>query len=132
MVAKLTNELIHQGFIQSKNDYSPFVKCSATSITIVAVYVDDIILTGDDLSCIQKLKPYLPQAFNIKDHGHLTFFLGMEVTYVSDDIMLIQGRFASDMVTDSGLHSPEQVVTPLLVHLKLQSGNSPLYSKPTL
>lgn len=64
--AKLHLELTHQGFVQSKNDYSLFVKRTTTSITIVAVYVDDIILTGDDFNSITN------KAFSIKDLGRLS------------------------------------------------------------
>ena len=35
--AKLTIELLHQGFIQSKHDYSLFTKETSTSFTIVAI-----------------------------------------------------------------------------------------------
>ena len=45
---KLHLELTHQGFTKSKNDYSLVIKRTPTSITIVAVGVDNIILTGDD------------------------------------------------------------------------------------
>lgn len=56
----------------------------------------------------------------------------MDVTYVPEGIMLSQRRLASDIVTGSGLTSTKQVVTPLPVHHKLQSGNSPLYANRTL
>lgn len=57
--AKLHLELTHQGFAQSKNDYSLFIKRTSTSLTIAAIYVDDIILTGDDLGTITQLKAHL-------------------------------------------------------------------------
>ena len=50
--AKLTIEFLDQGFTQSKNDYSLFTKQSSQSFTIVAVYVDDILVTGNDSSII--------------------------------------------------------------------------------
>ena len=39
--AKLLNELLLQGFQQSKNDYSLFILHKDSSIIIAAVYVDD-------------------------------------------------------------------------------------------
>src|SRR5688572_23357200 len=44
--AKLVHELHSQGYSQSKNDYSLFLKKSEAHIIIAAVYVDDIIITG--------------------------------------------------------------------------------------
>ena len=46
--AKLVEELIHLDFVQSKNDYSLFIKKTNGKMCIAAVYVDDVILTGDD------------------------------------------------------------------------------------
>jgi len=54
--AKLVDFLKLQGYTQSKNDYSLFLKSSDTDVTIVAMYVDDILLTGSNLADIQALK----------------------------------------------------------------------------
>ena len=43
------------------------------------MYIDDIILTGDDVSEMNWLKISLSLAFEIKDLGSLRYFLGMEV-----------------------------------------------------
>ena len=57
--AKLTMQLHHQGFVQLKSDYSLFIKRTPLSITIAAVYVDDIILTENSMPAIQSLKSHL-------------------------------------------------------------------------
>lgn len=48
--AKLLSTLKYQGFTQSKNDYSLFIKRFGKLVCMAAVYVDDIILTGTDSS----------------------------------------------------------------------------------
>lgn len=80
--AKLSLELQHRGFIQSKNDYSLFLKRSDQEFTVVAVYVDDIIITGDDDEVIQDLKSHLHNVFSIKYLGLLNCFLGIKITYL--------------------------------------------------
>lgn len=47
--AKLLVELQLKGSKQSKNDYSLFIQHNRIQITVATVYVDDIILTSDDL-----------------------------------------------------------------------------------
>ena len=46
-------------------------------IVILIVYVDDIILTGDDLTGIEKMKQIISKEFEIKDLAQLKYFLGM-------------------------------------------------------
>ena len=123
-------ELLHQDFVQSKNDYSLFVRRKSESITIAAVYVGDIIITRDNLPEIQSLKSNFHQIFSVKDLGHLNYFLGLEMSYTAEGIVLTQRKFTNELLHDSGIHSFKKVVTPLSLNLKLQSGSSPLYHNP--
>jgi len=43
------------------------------------VYVDDLILVGNDQNKLLQIKEELSQKFEMKDLGELHFFLGMEV-----------------------------------------------------
>lgn len=47
--------------------------------TVLIVYVDDIIITGDDLLEMNNLKKSLASEFETKDLGSLNYFLSMEV-----------------------------------------------------
>lgn len=79
--AKLVHALHQQDFQQSKHDYSLFIKRVDTDITIMVVYVDDILITGNNPSTITSLKEHLNTVFSIKDLGSLHYFLGMEASY---------------------------------------------------
>lgn len=54
--AKLTDALSKSGYIQSHLDYSLFTKRKGTSLVIVLVYVDDLLITGNDSTLIQETK----------------------------------------------------------------------------
>ena len=43
------------------------------------VYVDDLVLTGNNSPACAKFKAYLNHCFQIKDLGPLKYFLGIEV-----------------------------------------------------
>jgi len=45
---KLKGTLLSLGYSQSKGDYSLFLNKTSTKITIIAMYVDDILITGSD------------------------------------------------------------------------------------
>ena len=50
------------------------------------MYVDDIVLTGNYEEEMNQLKQLLSREFEIKDLGHLKYFLGMEVARSSKGI----------------------------------------------
>ena len=52
---------------------------SDNKIVILIAYADDVILTGDNIMELEKLKGLLAKEFQIKDLGQLGYFLGMEV-----------------------------------------------------
>nr|XP_016445468.1 PREDICTED: uncharacterized protein LOC107770645 [Nicotiana tabacum] len=56
---ELSQALYSRGYTHSLNDYSLFIKGSPGHMVIIAVYVDDIILTGDYLAEINALKSFL-------------------------------------------------------------------------
>lgn len=130
--ARLHSELLHLGFKQSKQDYSLFIKSSPTSITIVAIYVDDILVTGNDMQAVHILKDHLNTTFSIKDLGILHFFLGIEVSHLPTGIALTQTKFAKELLRDSGVSTFKSVVTPLPLNIKLHHDSSPPFSNPTL
>jgi len=45
-LSKLSTTLLSLGYHQSENDYSIFLDKSSTTITIITVYVDDIMITS--------------------------------------------------------------------------------------
>lgn len=78
--AKLTESLLHLGFTQSHAAYSMFTLAQNTSFTVALVYVDDILVTGNDPSTIASLKKFLDDQFNIRNLGPLKYYLGIEVS----------------------------------------------------
>ena len=65
-----------------------FLKRTIDQITIIAVYVDDIIVTGSDSLTIDNLKEHLHKTFTIQDLGQLHNFLAIEVSYVNNALVL--------------------------------------------
>ncbi|GJS30966.1 ribonuclease H-like domain-containing protein [Tanacetum coccineum] len=57
--AKLTSTLIKNGFSQSKSDYSLCTKSDNSVFLFLLVYVDDIIITGNNILEIEKFKKYV-------------------------------------------------------------------------
>ena len=49
------------------------------SYAILLVYVDDLVITGNNLCFVFEIVAQLGNWFSLKDMGQLNFFLGMEV-----------------------------------------------------
>ena len=96
--AKLTSTLLDSGFQQSNVDYSLFTKRSPTGLTIILVYVDDLVLTGTDLAKIQQLNHSLDAKFSIKDLGMLKYFLGFELAQSNSGIVLFQRKYCLNLL----------------------------------
>lgn len=76
---KLRDALLILSFLQSLYDPSMFLHHSSAGITLLLVYVDNIIITGIDTVMIRDLQCSLRQSFHMKDLGLLSYFLGPEV-----------------------------------------------------
>ena len=59
------------GYKQSDADHTLFLKKVGDKITVLIIYVDDMIVTGNDLTEMSKLKDYLSSEFDMKDLGRL-------------------------------------------------------------
>ena len=57
------------GLQKSKSDHSVFYRNSQASIILLVVYVDDIVITGNDMAGISLLKSFLHGQFHTKDLG---------------------------------------------------------------
>ena len=75
-----------------RSDHFVFYKNSSSGITLLIMYVDDIVITGSDSKCILSLKYFLHNQFHIKDLGMLKYFLGVKVMRSMWGIMLSQGK----------------------------------------
>lgn len=71
LFTKLTSFLLHAGFVQSYRDYSLFTLTNGASFRVVLIYVDDILVSGNDEFQIQSLKQSLDATFSIKNLGHI-------------------------------------------------------------
>ena len=94
-----------------------------------------MIITGDDLSGIQELKDFLSQQFEMKDLGHLSYFLGLKITHSKDGLYITQAKYASELLSRAGLIDSKTVDTPVKfnAHLTPSRGkplfNSSLYKR---
>lgn len=108
-----------------------FTYTRGSYLTILLVYVDDIIITGNDAVITVILKQYLASKFHIKDLGPLKYFLGIEVARSSDGLFLNQRKYALEILSDTGLLACKPAQTPIEANCHLAPDDSELLSDPS-
>nr|XP_016489607.1 PREDICTED: uncharacterized mitochondrial protein AtMg00810-like [Nicotiana tabacum] len=119
------------GYKHSENNYSPFSKKVSSSIIFVAVYVDDVIITGTDSVEIANLKSFLDGQFKIKDLGKLHYFLGLEVLYKPDGVIISQMKFTLDLLKEYDYFAYISLSSSLDPAMKLKADEGTLLPDPT-
>ena len=97
--AKFSSIISQHGFSGSSFDTTLFLRWSDHGITILLLYVDDMIITGDDMQGIEDLKHFLSCQFEMKDRGPLNYFLGLVVSSSADGYYLTQAKYTSDLIS---------------------------------
>ena len=99
---------------------------------LLLLYVDNMIITGNDLSSIQELKDFLSQQFEMKDLGHLSYFLGFEITHSTDELYITQAKYASELLSRAGLTDSKTIDIPVELNVHLTSSGGKLLFNPSL
>ncbi|XP_070007431.1 uncharacterized mitochondrial protein AtMg00810-like [Nicotiana sylvestris] len=107
-----------------------YLRGSGSFLVILAVYVDDIILTGTDLSEISSLRGFLHEKFRIKDLDPLNYFLGIGVLYCDSGVLLHQKKFIHDLLELFASSASSSVVCPLDINEKLKASVGDPFPKP--
>ena len=119
------------GFSRIHIDSSLFVCPSKGSITILLLYVDDLVLTGNDSCYISFLISQLSVVFKMKILGHLHHFLGIEVNPVPNGLFLSQFKYPKDLLVRSSMLEAKPCGSPSCHKQPISQSASPLLADPT-
>ncbi|KAJ9553525.1 hypothetical protein OSB04_017570 [Centaurea solstitialis] len=67
------------GFAKSEFEPCVYTKFSGSIVTFLVLYVDDILLIGNDVPNLQSVKSWLSKCFQMKDLGEATYILGIKI-----------------------------------------------------
>ena len=96
---------------------------SGSNFIALLIYVDDMIITGNDVACVVNLKQVLDQKFGIKDLGSLKYFLGLEIAIGAKGISINQRKYALDVLKEAGMLGCKPAKTPMEQQLKLSKSD---------
>jgi hypothetical protein len=116
---RFTKSMRAFGYRQSNWDHTLFLKHRDGKVTALIVYVDDMVVTGNDPAEQAALKNYLSTEFEMKDLGSLKYFLGIEVSRCKSGIFLSQRKYVLDLLKETDMTACKPISTPLAEGMKL-------------
>lgn len=112
--------------------YSLFTMHHDGSFTITLVYVDDILLTGNNSEFIAHVKSVLHSTFTIKDLGLIKYYPGLEIHRTDTCMFLHQHKFIHDLILEAGLADAKPLTLPVDANTKLSVDDGLLLDNPSL
>ena len=123
----LTEKLIELGFQHSEADWGIFIRVEPDgSITIVFVYVDDLLIAGKTKSAVDSVREGLKKAYTMTDIGEISSVLGISVHRTQDAIYLAQTTYIETVLERFGLADARSEPTPIATGTKLVKEGVPL------
>lgn len=116
---KLNEILKGLSFEKCSKEHSLYRRKDRNHFLIVAVYVDDLLVTGSNVKMIIEFKEQMATKFEMSDLGRLTYYLGIEVLQTNGCIMLRQERYAIKILEEAGLSECNASQVPMDLNIKL-------------
>jgi hypothetical protein len=118
--SKIEAYFISESFEKCPNEYTLFVKHGKEGeILIVSLYVDDLILTGNNRVMIENFKLSMKKQFAMTDLGKMKYFLGIEVCQSKHGIFIHQQKYAAEILSRFGMKNCNKVCNPIVPGCKL-------------
>ncbi|KAG8501098.1 hypothetical protein CXB51_003177 [Gossypium anomalum] len=76
---RFNNAIKEFGFIKNEDEPCVYKEVSGSTITFLVLYVDDILIMGNDIPTLQSIKTWLGSCFSMKDLGEATYILGVRI-----------------------------------------------------
>jgi Reverse transcriptase (RNA-dependent DNA polymerase) len=102
------------GYHQNNYDHTLFYKSDQGKIAIFIIYMDDMIIIGDNKDEIHNLEIRLSKKIKMKNLGGLKYFLRIEVVRNQNSICLFQRKYVLDLLTEVGMLECKPVDTPIV------------------
>ena len=97
----------------SKPYNSLYIRSDSESLIVIIMYVDDLVIGGENLADINKVKSLLSGRFEMKDMHELHYFLGIEVIRTPVKILITQRHYILNLLYKFGMIECKPMSTPL-------------------
>ena len=115
------------GFIQTFGEACIYKKVSGSSIAFLILYVDDILLIGNDIEFLDSIKGYLNKSFSMKDLGEAAYILGIKIYRDRSRclIVLSQSEYLDEVLKEVQNGSSKEGVLSCVTRCEVESDSMP-------
>ncbi|KAL0548995.1 hypothetical protein IC582_013474 [Cucumis melo] len=111
--SKIDEHLLSLGFLKSLSESTLYVKHNGTSILIVSLYVDDLLVIENNADHIQNFKWEMMKMFERTDLGLMSYFLGIEIKQGQGEVFICQNKYAKKILKKFKMDECKAVSTPM-------------------
>ena len=116
---KIDRFFVNLGFKHCEYDHSIYVLHVDGNTLIFVVYVDDFVLTRNNVGLLFRLKHQLYDTFEITNLGILHLFLDLQVLPLLDGIFASQSKYVMDLLKRFNMDDYKACATPYQSGVKL-------------
>jgi hypothetical protein len=110
------------GYAKCTVEHGVYVKGqNQNALSIVCLYVDDLLITGSNKTEIERIKSQMNEEFDMTDLGKLNYFLGLEFTETSKGLVIHQKKYITDILKRFNMLNCNPANSPMETNLKLNN-----------
>ena len=98
-----------------------FIKNTDSDMIIVQIYVDDIIFSATNPNLCKKFDQLMQEEFEMSMVGELSYFIGLPIKQLEDDIFINQVKYVRDLLKKYDLEGCKKLSTPMATSTKLDA-----------
>jgi hypothetical protein len=117
--AKIDRFFLNFGLKHCEFDHNIYVSNDHGNMLIVVIYVDNLVITSNNIDLILRLKKQLADTFDMTNLVLLHYFLGLQVLPLSDGLFLYQSKYVLDLLTRFKMADYKMHATPFKFGVKL-------------
>jgi hypothetical protein len=125
---KFDTYIIGLGFVRSRVDHCVYSRKVGYHFIYVVLYVDDMLLVGNNMDVIKEVKSHLSSKFDMKDIDAGNFIPGMEIKRDRANMKLwlnIQGKYVETILQRFNMNGSKLVKVPIPIGVNLSTDQCP-------
>jgi hypothetical protein len=119
--------ILELAFVRRRVDHYVYSKQVGNHFIYVVLYVDDMLLVGNNMDVIKEVKSQLSSKFDMKDLGAANFILGMEIKRdrANRKLWLNKRKYVETILQRFNMHGSKPIKLPIPIGVKLFADQCP-------